>query len=341
MKIFKKVVIWMIISLIVQFTGLFYINNYLLSSQTDIKAKKVIRSGIKKSNVVINIPYYAKNISTSFDGRYVAYYDGNTIEIIDTETGYKKHVKFKKGIKVSFYKWLPDRNRMLIVEKQISNYSSNFNLEYFEVDKNIKENIKKLNGFNIGTEIDDIKESPLTNVIYIKMQSKGNRTSIYRVNIMSDMQKIKTNSYMIGNIGILSLKDKLIYEDSIYHNIYITGEEGHINIEGVKNPVLIGVDDNDRVYIGDSQDNKVSSLYYGSADGDSRSYRNINLGTAVNKNDVYVVPSGKIYINDNLKGVVRDVMGGKEYIYHGKFIQMYNNGIISVSDGKLSKTLVD
>ncbi|WP_406541525.1 hypothetical protein [Clostridium ljungdahlii] len=48
MKIFKKITIWIIISLVVQFAGLFYINNYFLSSQTEIKTKKIVKSEPKK-----------------------------------------------------------------------------------------------------------------------------------------------------------------------------------------------------------------------------------------------------------------------------------------------------
>ncbi|MCH3963047.1 MAG: hypothetical protein LKE46_02130 [Clostridium sp.] len=341
MKVFRRIVIWALISLTIQFAGLFYIDRYFLSSNTGIKAKKVIRSEPKKSDIAVSIPDNAKNISPSFDGRYVAYYDGNILDIVDTETGYKKQVKFEDGVKMSFYKWLPDRNRMLIVEKQNSYDGANFRLEYFEVDKNIKENIKTLEGFNTNTEVDDIKESPLTNVIYMRMQSAGRRTSIYRINIMNEMQKVKTNSYMIGDIEILSLKDKLIYEDSIYNKIYITGEDRSIDIEEVENPVLLGVDNSDRVYIGSLKDDKISEIHYGNAAEDISSYQNINLGEAADKNDIHISSSGNIYVNDNLRGVVKDITSGKEYIYHGKFIQMYNRGIISVSDGKLSKTLVD
>ncbi|WP_446897384.1 hypothetical protein ACSVC9_10190 [Clostridium sp. LBM24168] len=341
MKTFRRIIIWAIISLTIQFAGLFYIDNYFLSSKTDIKTKKIIRSEPKKSDILINIPDNAQDISSSFDGRYIAYYDGNILDIVDTGTGDKKQVKFKDGVKVSFYKWLPDRNRMLIVEKENSYNGTSFKLEYFEVDKNIKENIKTLEGFNSNTEINDIKESPLTNVIYMKIQGAGKRTNIYRVNIMSEMQKIKTNSYMIGDIRILSLKDKLVYEDSIYHKIYITGEDAPLDIEGVENPVLVGVDASDRIYIGNLENDKLLNLYYGNVNEDSSSYKNINLGTAVDKKDIYISTSGNIYVNDNLKGVVKDIVSGKEYTYHGKFIQMYDKGIMSISDGKLFKTLID
>lgn len=344
MKTLRRITAWIIISLVVQFGGLFYINNYFLSSNTDIKTKKIVKSEPKKEEVTVKIPDDAKNVSASFDGRYISYYKENTLKIVDTKNGNEKKVAFKDGSSMSFYKWLKDRNRLLIAEKQSSDSEDSgyvFNLEYYEVDKDIKENIKKLKDLSSKTEIQDIQESPLTNVMYIKTKYSGKRTDIYRVNIMSEMEKVKTNSYMVGNMGILSLKDKLIYEDTVYHKIYITGNDEPININGVKNPVWIGVDEDDKVYIGDLQDNKVTNIYCGSVEDNNKNYQPINLGEAVNPSDIYISNSGKVYVNNNLKGEVKDISSGKAYTYYGQFVQMYDGGIISVSDGKVVKTLVN
>ncbi|MBP2034117.1 hypothetical protein J2Z42_002844 [Clostridium algifaecis] len=344
MKTFRKITSWIIVSLVVQFAGLFYINNYFLSSNTEIKTKKIVKSEPKKDDAVVKIPDDATNISTSFDGMYISYYEENTLKIINTKNGNEKNIYFKNGSKMSFYKWLKDRNRMLIAEKQSSDSEDDgyiFNLEYYEVDKDIKENIKKLKDLSSKTEIEDIQESPLTNVIYIKTKDSGERTNIYRINIMNEMEKVKTNSCIVGNMGILSLKDKLIYEDDIYHKIYVTGQDEPLNLSSVKNPVWVGVDDDDRVYIGDMQDNKVSNLYYGNIDDTNKNYQTINIGESVNASDIYVNKSGKVYVNNNLKGEVKDISSGKTYTYHGQFVQMYDNGIISVSDGKLVKTLLN
>ncbi|HBC95318.1 MAG TPA: hypothetical protein DC034_00795 [Clostridium sp.] len=338
MKVFKRVIAWMSISLAIQFAGLFYINNYFLSSQTEIKAKKVLKSEPKREDTTVKIPQDAKNISVSFDGRYVAYYQENALKIVDSKTGDEKNVEFKDGVKVSFYKWLKDRNRMLIAEKHDSKYDgSKFNLSYYEVDKDIKENIKELTCPDEKAQIDDIQESPFTNVIYVKIQNRGRRTSIYRINIMKEMQKVYTKSYMIDKMGILYLDDKLIYEDSIYHNIYVTGRQNPIDIKGVQNPRWIGVDENDKIYIGDENDGKISNIYYGSLNAGENGYQNVNLSQPVNRNDIFLMPSGKLYINNNLKGVVTDAATGKQYTYKGNFVQMFEGGIASISNGRLEK----
>lgn len=342
MKIFKRFTIWIAISLILQFTALFYVNNYFLSSQIKLKTKKVVKSEPKKVQVNVDIPEDAKNITVSFDGRYVAYCEENNLEVVNIETGDKKNLEFDDGIQVSFYKWIQDRDRILIAEKEDSEDSSKFELSYYEVDKNIKENIKELDWSDKGAKIDNIQESHLTNVIYVKMENEGARTTIYRLNIMKEMEKVPTNSYMIGEIGILYLQDKLIYEDKVHNDIYITDNDEPLAIQGIENkPVWVGVDENDRIYIGDEKDGKISNIYYGNVDSGSSNYQIINLNQYVDKKNVFVMPSGKIYINNNLQGIVEEVGTGKQYTYKGNFIGIYDGGIASVSNGKLETTLLN
>lgn len=339
MKIFKRIFLWILISLTIQFAGLFYADKYFLATNTSIKTKKVVKSEVKKQDAEVKIPDNATHVNASFNARYLAYYDGDVLKVINTKTGEEKKVDFEDGVQVSFYKWLPDRNRMLIAEKETGKKGSSFKLAYYDVDKDVKEDIKELDWADKNAEVEDIQASPLTNIIYVKVANGGKRSSIYWINIMKEMKKVDTMAYMIGKIKVVPHEDKLVYEDLTHHRIYITGQDEPLDINGVNNPSLIAVDDEDRVYIGETQDDKISKIYYGSVKEGRNSLQTIDLGTAVDKDAIYVSSQGKIYINDNLKGVVREVASGKEYIYQGKFIQIYTDGIISVSDGKMVKTL--
>jgi hypothetical protein len=341
MKIVTRIFIWILISLTAQLSGLFYVNNYFLSINTVIKTKKIVNSNLKKTNVEIKIPDNAKNVEVSFDAKYLSYYDGDVLKVVDTTTGEEKNVEFNSGIHVSFYKWLPDRDRMLIAEKEIGNQSSNFKLAYYDVDKNVKENIKQLDWVSKNAEVQDIQASPITNVIYVKVGTSGGRSDIYWINIMNEMKKIDTRAYMIGKIIVMPHEDKLLYEDTIYKKIYMTGQSEPLNISGVNNPSLLGVDDNDNVYIGETQDNRVDRIYYGSVDDGTNSLQGINLPSTVDKNDIFISPEGKVYINDNLKGIVTEVGSGKQYTYQGNFVQIYDGGIVSISNGKLKKVIFD
>jgi hypothetical protein len=330
------------ISLAIQFAGLFYANNYLFASDTSIQTKKIVKSDVKKEDAEIKVPESAKHISVSYDARYLAYYDGDILKVVNVKTGEEKNVEFNDGVKVSLYKWLPDRNRMLIAEKETSNLSSNLKLAYYDVDKSVKEDIKSLDWkdeVDKKAEVEDIQASPLTNIIYVKVAKSGKRSSIYWINIMKEMKPVDTkDSMMIGKIRVVPHEDNLLYEDLTYHKIYATDKDQPITIDGIKTPSLLGVDDNDVVYIGDTEDDKVSKIYYGNVKDEGNKFQAIDLKGSVNKSDIFINEQGKIYINDNLKGNVREFGSGKEYNYQGTFIQMYSGGIISISDGKLVKT---
>lgn len=339
MKLFMRIFLWIMISLAIQFAGLFYANNYLFASNTSIQTKKIVKSDTKKADAEIKVPENATHISVSYDARYLAYYDGDILKVVNVKTGEEKNVEFSDGVKVSLYKWLPDRNRMLIAEKETSNRSSNFKLAYYDVDKSVKEDIKELDWADKKAEVEDIQASPLTNIIYVKVANSGQRSSIYWINIMKEMKKADTKgSYMIGKIRVVPHEDNLLYEDLTYHKIYSTDKDEPITIDGIKTPSLLGVDDSDNVYIGDTESDKVSKIYYGSIKGERNKFEIVDLKGAVNKSDIFINEQGKIYINDNLKGTVREFGSGKEYNYQGTFTQMYNGGIISISDGKLVKT---
>ncbi|NMM64687.1 hypothetical protein HBE96_18940 [Clostridium sp. P21] len=339
MKIFVRILIWIMISLSVQLAGLFYVNKYLLASDTTIKAKKVVKSDNKKPDVKINIPDTAKNINISFDGKFLAYYDGDILKIVNTVTGDEKKVEFEDGVKVSFYKWLSDRNRMLIAEKESSSDESSFKLAYYDVDKDLKEDIKNLELDDKKSEVVDIQASPLTNVIYVKVASSGKRSKIYWINIMKEMKDVETRSYQIGNIKLLPHEDKLVYEDLTHGRIYTTDKDEPLEINGVNRPSLVGVDDNDNIYIGETNEDKVTKIFYGSIKEGRNNLQTVDLGSAVDKDNILITEQGKIYINDNLRGLVKEFSSGREYKYEGSFLQMYNGGVVSLSDGKLIKTL--
>ena len=66
----------------------------------------------------------------------------------------------------------------------------------------------------------------------------------------------------------------------------------------------------------------------------------IALDKSVDKKDIFISREGKVYINDNLKGVVIELSSNTEIKYKGTFLQMYDGGIASISDGKLIETLL-
>lgn len=339
MKNVKRIITWIVLSLLIQFTVFFYIDKYYLATNTTIKLKKIENKNLdKKPDAEVKIPESAENISVSFDGKYVAYYDGDKLQVVNTKTGEIRDISFNEGVKVSYYKWLSDRNRMLIGEKHNTDGSYGFKLSYYDVDKNTKEEIKDLTWADENSEVEDIQASTLTNVIYVKVARSGGKSRIYWINIMNEMKKINTKAYLVGETAIQYHEDKLLYEDATYHKIYATNMEDSIDINGVKDPRLLGVDSDDNVYIGSMENGKIAKIYYGLLENPTSKWNVIPLSGSVDKNNIYISEQGKIMINDNLKGTIREVSTGKETSYKGKFLQVYSTGVASIKDGKLIKT---
>ena len=109
-----------------------------------------------------------------------------------------------------------------------------------------------------------------------------------------------------------------------------------ITIKGVDKLTLIGTDDNDNVYLGELKDNLVSKIYYGKISEDTINWKVVNLQIPTEKNDLFVSSVGKIYQNDALKGVVKDINSGTETSYQGKLLQLYTKGVVSLVDNKIS-----
>ena len=340
MKGFKKIIVWVCISLLLQSAGMIYLNNYLFKAGSGkIVTVKIVKNETPvNKNVEIKIPDNVKHINNSFDGKYLSYYEGDILKIVNTKTGSVKDIEYGDGIKVSYYKWLSDRNRMLIAEKHTTKNRVSFKLAYYDVDKDTKEEIKELTWADTKSEVEDIQASTLTNLIYVKVAQSGKRSSIYWINIMKEMKTVETKSYVIGSIRVLPHDDKIVYEDLAYNKIYATGVTKAIAIQGVNKPNLLDVDGNDVIYIGAEEKEKITAIYSGTLKQNTSEWKKNVLSQPVDRKDIYISQEGNIYLNDNLKGVVTELITGKKTSYEGIFLQMYSEGIMTSRDKKLVKT---
>jgi len=333
-KVFKKMIICIIISLIIQCGGLFYLNNYFLTSNTTVKSQKLVDSNTSNKPTVSKdkVPSDATNINVSYDASYISYYVNDDLYVVNTITGKSVNVSSSNGVKISFYKWLPDRNRMLIVETE----NRNLSLSYYDVTQSQKSKVSDILMISSTSKVMDIEASPLTNVIYIKVKNGYKYYSIYWVNIMKSRKKIITNSKYVGNIQVVPHEDKMLYEDLNNNKVYATGEINALSFIGSTKSCLLSIDNNDQVYIGDvDSSNNIDKIYFGTLKG---SWKSIPLSTPVSKDDLFVTTSGKVYTNDRINGTLTESQTGKEITYKGTFLQLYSAGIASLSDGNLVKT---
>jgi hypothetical protein len=339
MKIIKRIVIWSMLSLALQMSGFYYINKYYLSDETHITVSKLQKSTETEKTADVSVPDGAENISASYNGKYVAYYDSNVIKVVDMSSGEVKTIDFDSGVEVSYFKWLSDRNRMLIAEKHKTSSGMSFELSYYDVGKDTKDTITELAWAGKSAEVSDIEASPLTNMIFIKIALNDYQSSIYSLNIMGSKNKVSTVVSRIGNICIVPHVDKLYYEDSQNSRVYSTSTKSKMEIGGSDKLALLSIDSSDDVFLGGiSSDDTVKRIYHGQSGADASTYAFVDLATPVMKEDIFVSNDGNIYLNDNFKGILTELATGKQYTYTGNFIQIYDGGIMSLSENKIVKT---
>ena len=336
----KRISIWIVVSLSLQCLGLFYIDHYFLATDSKAVSKKVVEDiSAKVKDVDINIPANAKNILASYDAKYISYYDDEKLVIVNCSTGKTKNIKSEDGCNVSFATWVPGRNRMVFVEKESDDESSDLILYSYDVVKGEKVKTIKLDLGGTNPKVEDIQTSTLTGLIYVKVSNNANKSSIYRIDRNPDMSKIDTIPKLVGNIALIRHEDKLVYEGSVYNKIYVTGKSNAISMGDVDKLTLIGAADDDNIYLAQLKDNLISKVYYGKTSQDTSTWKTIDLQTPCAKENLLLSTGGKIYQNDPLKGVIKDINSGTQTSYKGKFVQLYNKGVVSLVNNKISFVL--
>ncbi|MBW9150670.1 hypothetical protein [Clostridium estertheticum] len=336
----KRISIWIVVSLSLQCLGLFYIDHYFLATDSKAISKKVVEDvSTKAKDVDINIPTNAENILVSYDAKYISYYDDKKLVIVNCLTGKTKNIVSEDGCNVSFASWIPGRNRMVFVEKESDDESSDLILYSYDVVKGEKVKTKKLEWSGTNPKVEDIQTAPLTGVTYVKVSNNANKSSIYRIDRDRTMSKVDTIPNLVSNITLIRHEDKLVYEGSVYNKIYVTGKSSAISVGDVDKLTLIGSDNDDNIYLAQLKDNLISKVYYGKTSQDTSTWKTINLQTPCVKENLFVEGSGEIYQNDPLKGIIKDINSGTQTNYKGKFVQLYNKGVVSLENNKISFVL--
>lgn len=335
MKVFKKLIVMSLITVVVIFSAFFYINKYILSTTSiKIQSKKVTTANINPT-VAVKIPTAAENLKASYDGNYIAY-DNNGLNIIDTSSGLNKVLELEAS--GAFFTWLPDRNRILIVETSKKNYKKTFKLDYYDADRDEIGNIIEFNAFDRTAKIKDLKISTITNSIYIKVEDGNGKIKIYYLNIMKKLKKVKTRVTNVGNIEVIPNKSSMVYEDVTHGRIYVTNLKKPLTFNNMVPKSLLGMDNEDNIYIGERIAGKISKIYYGSLDENNITWGSYILKSPVDKEDIYVTKAGAIYVNEVQNEKLFNVKTTEYTNYKGILLEITSDSIISIYQQRLILT---
>jgi hypothetical protein len=341
MKMFKRIIAWAILSIVLQVGGLYVLDRFVFKQTSDFKSQKIDLSKNKTKDVNASIPKDAENINISYDGAYLTYCQNKAVYIEDTKTGTSNQIKADNGGEILYHKWLSDRDRLILVKKVNKNGENKIQLVTYNPkdssEAETTENNEDICTYQEGMEVKKVSESTITGVYYLDIYKGGLKSVVYRIDINGTLTKVTLQANVLGNIQVIPHEDRLIYEDTVNSKFLVTNPNKQLNFNSNKKLTLLGIDRNDVIYIGELNGDKISSITYGKIGDDTSTWKKVTLDSVVNSDDIYFSNESEILVNDNLKGSVKNLTTGKETEYDGKLIQIKEGFIATMNnDGKLA-----
>lgn len=337
MKKWKRILAWAMLSIILQISGLVLLDKVVFAHSSDFKIEKV-EAKKKPAEINVQIPSNAKEVRSSFDGKFITYVENDKLQIVNTQTSDKKELITEGNGQIMNYEWLPDRNRIIVAENiKNNNGSSVIKLITYDAKTGTESEVKEICPYQNDMEVDSITASVLTGVYYVSVSRGGYNSTIYRIDINHTLTKLNNKVPALGNMKVLPHKDILVYEDKINKSFYKyqSGVAKKLNFTNSQNLSLITIDNNDIVYMGELEGSKIKRIIYGKIDEDISTWKTQELEKAKDVKDISINNKSEILINDNLEGKVTNLSTGDTITYDGKLIEITSKVISSESNGKL------
>lgn len=276
MRKLRNLIIWIIISIIVQTGVLYYFDKYHFKNATDVTYKVVKEPEKKDVAISVSIPKDASNITPSYTGKYAYYYSGNSIYVVNMSTGKSNAIKLGVDINNVCVDWSSTKDSILMLELNSNNLSFKVYTYYPDTDSKEEnrdaENTTRI--YDLGRRsMLSMKQNNISTLIYIKSANSKTSTNRYisSLDITTGLTQMDLPVKNIGDYYIFKSEDKLVYEDEVDKKIYISKQNRKtmdvtsqkVQIDGVDNCKLISVYDK-YMYVGKLVDGKISTIYYAS-----------------------------------------------------------------------------
>ncbi|AOR25062.1 dipeptidyl-peptidase IV [Clostridium taeniosporum] len=332
----KKIVVWVMLSLILQTSVLYILNNYVCVNSSEFKSKKSNINKYTSKDIKGSIPSDVKNVNLSYDGKYMTYLREKTLNIEDTRTGKSNEFKTENNEVVMCYTWLNNRNIIAIVEKVKKDGREKIQLITYDVKNDSKTFVQVICRYKENLEVENITTSVLTGVFYIHINKNRIQSMIYRIDRNNDLSEIDINAEVVDNMKAIQHEDRLVYENKLNNKIFATTPNKQLKFNSNNKLKLLDIDKNDVIYVGEINGDDITSVTYGKINEDISTWKKLNIDSPTNKDQLYCNNENQILINNNLEGYVKNLVNGKKVDYDGKFIQIIKDFIVSIDgDGKL------
>ncbi len=336
MKLSKKIIAWAILSIILQIGGLYVLDNFVFKHSSDFQSKRIETSKDKTKGINATIPPDADTVKVSYDGKYLTYNQNNNLYMQDTKTGTNTQITTKDEGDILYYKWLSDRDRLIIAKKVEKDGVYKIQLVTYSPTNSSETVVSNICVYQKDMEVKKVTESTITGVYYIDIYRGGLKNTVYRIDINDTLTKVTLQTNVLGNMQVIPHEDRLIYEDKVNCKFFVTSPNKQLTFNSNKKLTLLGIDRNDVIYMGELNGDKIASIVYGKVSEDTSTWKRITLDSVINSDDLYFSNESEILINDNLKGSVKNLTTGNEVEYEGKLIQIKEDFIATTdSSGKL------
>lgn len=329
MKNLKRVIAWAVLSIILQVSGLLYMDKVYLKHSSEFKIQKVEE---KPNDINVTIPSSVEDIKSSTGGRYVSYFQDGNLMVANTKTGGIEEVTIEKAKEILYADWIPDVNRIMIA---IRSRNNTVELVTYDASSKVISTVKEVCNYANGIKVDNIAISTKPGVKYVSISKAGYNANVYRIDINETMTKVVSDINSLEDMKAFQNKDILVYKDKKNSNFYYWTNNvvKKLNINDTKNLKLLAVDSNDNVYFGELQDGKIAKIIHGDKDGTQ--WTTEILDTHKNISDIYINSRGEILINDNLTGTIKNKSTNESISYEGRFLGISDRIVSSSINDKL------
>lgn len=342
MKVLKRLLVWTIFAVILQQGIFLYIEKVYMASDLNIEfVEDDGNADNQDEKTEIEMKKSAEDVAVSSNGRFVSYIEDDKLNILDSQED-KVNIAQSDG-EIMCYKWVTNANRIIAVQKIKESGKNYFEPISFDGTNG---DVIELADFDLNKlriplgssddTIEDIVFSIGTHSLYIKVKKSNGLCDLYKANTMNQLERQKAYSNKeIGNIVVPTTAAKALIE--MGNNITKLDSSDNLRVSSFTNPKVLGADIDDNIYFGEERDGQIEKIAYTTATGDFSKWSELKLDKPVDRENIAIEYSGKVYVNDSEAGSVHELMSNKTINYKGDFVQIYSKGVISRENNKLIK----
>lgn len=346
MRNIRRRLTWFFIAFILQQSVFLFVDKIYLASDFNFTAEKVEEQDSSIDKITeINIKSGVDEVKLSSDGRFASYIDGGKLKVLDSSDNKEKECETDSGCDIAYYKWLNGEDNILIIQKIKDKGSYYLEPISFDAKKGETRDLADFDMHKVQIKLDSSKDevsnvvfSTLTHSLYIEVKKNTGKCDLYYANVMNQMKKVKSDR-AITNVVVPTTSTNAVIEEGTV--LSILNSKGNLTIPNVKTAKILGADVNDNVYFGEISNNKIEKIYYAVLSDKTRKWNELKLSQPVDKEDIIIDYSGKVYVNNKAKNTVLELTTNNSIKYKGDLIQSYSKGVISKVDTKLIKNKLE